>query len=104
MPDRPGHVTKSPNDSATRCGGLRAMRMGAAMMRFESNPDLTRTLCGLAALTLLVVGAIVFQIAGPAEKDIRTTGHSEVRTRAAPENGGPVNLDIGVADLRGSVP
>ena len=80
------------------------MRMGTVMMRFESNPDLTRTLCGLIALTLLVLGAIVFQIVGPAEKDVRTTGHSEVRVRAAPENGGQVTLDIGVADLRGSVP
>jgi hypothetical protein len=73
------------------------------MMRFGSNLDLTPTMCGLVVVVLLVLGAIVIQVAGPAEKDIRGAGHSEVRTRAIPENGGQVTPDIGVAVLRGSL-
>jgi hypothetical protein len=75
------------------------------MMRFGSDLDLTPTMCGLIVVVLLVLGAVAIQVAGPAEKDVRVTGHSEVRTRAAPENGGHVvTPDIGVADLRGSLP
>ena len=81
--------------------------MGAAMMRFGSNPNLTPTLSGLIMVALLVLGAIVVQSLGPAEKAgavITASEQGEVRTRTIPENGGRVTLDIGVADLRGSLP
>jgi hypothetical protein len=83
------------------------MRMGAAMMRFGSNLCLTQALTGLIMVTLLLLGAIVVRSVGPAEKAglaITVSEHSEVRTHTTPENGGRVTLDIGVADLRGSLP
>lgn len=61
------------------------MRMGAAMMRFGSNLYLTAALSGLIMVALLLLGAIV----------VRSVGR---------EKGGRVILDIGVADLRGSLP
>jgi hypothetical protein len=61
------------------------MRMGAAMMRFGSNLYLTAALSGLIMVTLLLLGAIVVRSVGP-------------------EKGGRFILDIGVADLRGSLP
>jgi hypothetical protein len=48
-------------------------------------------------LTVLLLGAIVVQV-------IAVSEHSEVRTPTAAENGGRVTPDIGVADLRGSLP
>jgi hypothetical protein len=60
--------------------------MGAAMMRFGSNLYLTAALSGLTMLTLLLLGAIVVRSVEPAEKGDRVT------------------LDIGVTDLRGSLP
>ena len=62
------------------------MRMGAAMMRFGSNLYLTAARSGLIMVTLLLLGAIVVRSVGPAE------------------SGGQVTLDIGVTDLRGSLP
>jgi hypothetical protein len=59
------------------------MRMGAAMMRFGSNLYLTPARIGLIMVTLLLLGAIVVRV-------ITVSEHSEV--------------DIGVADLRGSLP
>jgi hypothetical protein len=83
------------------------MRMGAAMMRFSSNLHLTPALSGLIMVALLVLGAIVVRSLGLAEKGGRVTTvseHSKVRTLTSPENGGRATLDIGVADLRGSLP
>jgi len=74
-----------------------AMRMGAAMTRFGSNLYLTPTLTGLIMVTVLLLGAIVAQV-------ITVSEPSEVRTHASPENGSGVTSDIGVADLRGSLP
>ena len=48
-------------------------------------------------VTLLLLGAIVVRV-------ITVSEHSEFSTHATPENGGRVTLDIGVADLRGSLP
>ena len=59
------------------------MRMGAAMMRFGSNLYLTPARTGLIMVTLLLLGAIVVRV-------ITVSEHSEV--------------DIGIADLRGSLP
>jgi hypothetical protein len=84
------------------------MRMGAVMMRFGSNLHLTPALSGLVMVALLVLGAIVVQSFGLAEKGGRVTTvseHSKVSTRTAPgNNDGRAPLDIGVADLRGSLP
>ena len=79
------------------------MRTGAAMTRFDSNLYLT----GLMMVALLLLGLMVAQSVGPAEKGgrvITVSEHSEARTHTTPENGGRVTLDIGVADLRGSLP
>jgi hypothetical protein len=70
--------------------------MGAVMMRL-SNLYLTPAQTGLLMLTVLLLGAIVVQV-------ITVSEHSEVRTHTGPANGGRVTLDIGVADLRGSLP
>jgi hypothetical protein len=83
------------------------MRMGAVMMRFESNLCLTPALSGLIMVALLVLGAIAVRSLGPAEKGdrvIAVSEHSKVSTRTTPENDGRATLDIGVADLRGSLP
>ncbi len=71
--------------------------MGAVMMRFGSNPYLTLVWAGLTMLVLVLLGVIV-------GRTIIALGHSEVRTHTTRENGGQVTLDIGVADLRGSLP
>jgi hypothetical protein len=47
--------------------------------------------------TVLLLGAIVVGVNTVSE-------HGDARRHAAPENGGRVTLDIGVADLRGSLP
>ena len=76
-------------------------------MRFGSNLYLTPALSGLILVTLLLLGAIVVRSVGPAEKGgrvITVSEHSEVRTHATRENGGRVSLDVGAADLRGSLP
>jgi hypothetical protein len=71
------------------------MRMGATMMRFGSNLYLTPAGTGLIMVTLLLVGAIVVRV---------MTGPEQVRAHTTSENGNRVTLDIGVADLRGSLP
>jgi hypothetical protein len=70
--------------------------MGAVMMRL-SNLYLTPAWTGLIMVALLLLGAIVVQV-------ITVSEHSEVRTHTTRENGGRVTPDIGVADLRGSLP
>jgi len=72
------------------------MRMDAAMMRL-SNLYLNPARMGLIMLTVLLLGAIVVRV-------ITMSEHSDVRTHTTPENGGRVTLDVGVADLRGSLP
>jgi hypothetical protein len=72
------------------------MRMGAAMMRL-SNPYLTPVRTGLIVVAVLVLGAVVVRVIAEPE-------HSDVRTHTTPENGGRVTVDVGVADLRGSLP
>jgi hypothetical protein len=58
-------------------------------------PDAAGT--GLIMVTLLLVGAVVVRVmTGP--------DHSEVRAHTTSENGNRVTLDIGVLDLRGSLP
>ncbi len=78
------------------------------MMRFGSNLDLTPALGGLIVVALLVFGAVVMQVAGYVEKGghiVTTVERNEVGARATPaENGGQATLDIGVANLRGSLP
>jgi hypothetical protein len=81
--------------------------MGAAMMRFGSNLYLTAALLGPIMVTLLLLGAIAVRSVGPDEKNgrvVTVSEHSGTRTQITPENGGRVTLDIGVADLRGSLP
>jgi hypothetical protein len=73
------------------------MRMGAVMMRDGSNLYLTPARTGLILVALLLLGAIVGRV-------IIGLGHSDVRTHTARENGDRVTLDIGVAELRGSLP
>jgi hypothetical protein len=83
------------------------MRMGAVMMRFGSDLYQTPALTGLIIVALLVLGAIVVRSIGPAERGdgvITASEHREVRTRTIPENGGRATPDVGVADLRGSLP
>ena len=48
-------------------------------------------------VVLLLLGAIVVRVTTVSE-------HREARTHTTPENGGRVTLNIGVADLRGSLP
>jgi hypothetical protein len=71
--------------------------MGAVMVRFGSNPYLTPVRTGLIVITLLLLGVIIGRV-------IAELGHSDVRTHSARGNGGGVISDIGVADLRGSLP
>jgi hypothetical protein len=80
------------NEMLQRAG---AMRMGAVMMR-ESNLYLTAALSGLMVVMFLL-GVILVRGAEPAEKADQLTTvfkHSEARA----------TLDIGVADLRGTLP
>ena len=72
------------------------MRMGAAMVRL-SDQHLTPARTGLIMVTVLLVGAIIVRV-------ITGSEHSDIRTHTTPENGGRVTLDVGVADLRGSLP
>ena len=59
--------------------------------------NLTPALTGLIMVTVLLLGAIVVRV-------ITVSEHGEVRTHTAPENGGRATSDMGVADLRGSLP
>ena len=69
------------------------MRMGAVMMRL-SNLSLTPARTGLIMVVLLLLGAIV----------VRVTTVSEHREVRAHEVGSQSTLDVGVADLRGTLP
>jgi hypothetical protein len=71
------------------------MRMGGALVRV-SDPFLTPARTGLILLALLLLGAIVVRV-------ITVSAHSDVRTPAGPENGGPVTSGAAVRGLRGSV-
>ena len=72
------------------------MRMGAAMMRL-SNLYLTPARTGLIMLTVLLLGVIVVRV-------ITVPGRSDIRTHTPNETSGRVTLDMGTADLRGSLP
>ena len=72
------------------------MRMGAAMVRL-SDQHLTPARTGLIMVTVLLVGAIIVRVIAGSE-------HSDIRTPAIPEDGGRATQDMGVADLRGSLP
>ena len=71
------------------------MRMGGVLVRV-SDPYLTPARTGLILLALLLLGAIVVRV-------ITASEHSDVRTPATPESGGPVTQGTGVRGLRGSV-
>ena len=73
------------------------MRMGAAMPRFDSNlyP------IGLIMVAVLSLGLMVVRNTEPAEKGGRGNTAFE---HGPPTNGGRTTLDIGVADLRASLP
>jgi hypothetical protein len=73
--------------------GLAAMRMGAAMMRL-SDLHLTPARTGLIVVAAFLLCAIIVRV-------ITVSEHSEVR---AHEVGSQSTLDVGVADLRGSLP
>jgi hypothetical protein len=70
---------------------------GFNKMRFGSNLNLTPARTGLIMVALLWLGAIVVRVTIVSE-------HSEVRTHTTRENGAGATLDIGVADLRRSLP
>jgi hypothetical protein len=72
------------------------MRMGAVMMRFESDLHPTPARTGLIIIVLLLFGVIV-------GRAITALVHSDVRTQIAHENSDGVP-DIGAAGLRGSLP
>ena len=71
------------------------MRMGGVLVRV-SDPYLTPARTGLILLAVLLLGAILVRV-------ITASEHSDVRTPATPENGGPVTSGTGVRGLRGSV-
>jgi hypothetical protein len=66
-------------------------------MRFGSNLNLTPARTGLIMVALLSLGAIIVRVTIMSE-------HSEVRKHITRENGAGATLDIGVADLRRSLP
>jgi hypothetical protein len=66
------------------------------MMRL-SDLHLTPARTGLIIVAAFLLGAIVVRV-------IAVPEHSDVRTNTTPESGSRVTLDIGVADLRGSLP
>ena len=84
------------------CNGLAAVRVGVAMMRLSemmrwSDLHLTPARTGLIIVAALLLSAIIVRVISVSEQ-------SNVRTHTAPENGGRVTLDMGIADLRGSLP
>ena len=80
------------------------MRTGAVTMRYRSDLYLTAALSGLM-VTMLLLGAILVQSAGPAAKGIHhVSGHSEARPHTIPKSGELVTSDMGVTDLRGTLP
>ena len=75
--------------------------MGGVVMRDWSNRYLTAVLSGLT-VTVLLLSAIRARNEGLAEK--RVIAVSEQARTHASANGDRVVLDMGVADLRGSLP
>ena len=78
------------------CNGLATVRVGIAMMRL-SDLQLTPARTGLMIVAALLLSATIVRV-------ITLSEASDVRARAAPENGARVTPDIGIADLRGSLP
>jgi len=66
------------------------------MMRL-SDLQLTPARTGLIIVAAFLLCAIIVRV-------ITLSEHSDVRTQATPETSGRVTLDIGVAELRGSLP
>jgi hypothetical protein len=91
----PRHQFASRLNDACR-GGPAAMRMGA-VMRDGSNLYVTPARVGLILVALIVLGVTVGRI-------ITVLGQSDASTHTTRGNGGQVTVDIGVADLRGSLP
>ena len=74
------------------------------MMRYESDLWLTAAMSGLIT-TLFLLGAILVRSIGPAEKAAKVIAVSErSEARTTPGNQGRDTLDIGGAELRGSMP
>jgi hypothetical protein len=95
--DRRCHATKSSDDSTLPIAAVRGDAQGcnsdALGVQSESNfgPD------GADHGALLLLGAIVVRVTIVSE-------HSEVRTQSTRENGAGATLDIGLPDLRKSLP
>lgn len=84
------------------CNGLAAVRVGVAMMRLSemmrwSDLHLTPARTGLIIVAAFLLCAIIVRV-------ITLSEQSHIRTHTVPENGGRVTLDMGIADLRGSLP
>jgi hypothetical protein len=71
--------------------------MGTMVMRLGSNLNLTPARTGMIMVALLVLGAIFVRVT-------IVSKHSEVRTHTTRGNDAAATLDVGVADLRGSLP
>jgi hypothetical protein len=71
-------------------------RMGVAMMRL-SDQHLSPARTGLMIVAAFLLCAVMVRV-------IAVYEGSEVRAHIAPESGGRAAPDIGVADLRGSLP
>jgi hypothetical protein len=78
------------------CNGLAAVRVGVVMMRL-SDLQLTPARTGLMIVGALLLSATIVRV-------ITLSEAGDVRAHAAPENGARVTPDIGIADLRGSLP
>jgi hypothetical protein len=92
----PRHQFASRLNDACRSGPA-AMRMGAVMMRDGSNLYVTPARVGLILVALIVLGVTVGRV-------ITVLGQNDASTHTTRGNGGQVTVDIGVADLRGSLP
>lgn len=80
--------------------------MGAVTMRYKSDLYLTATLSGLT-VTILLLGAILVLNGGPTTKGgrfIAVSEPGEARPHTIPKSGDQVAPDIGVTDLRGTLP
>ena len=106
-PDRHRHATKSPDDQTT------SVAAGRGRCAWVSNDALWVQSISNSGPEWADFGHSAFAWRdrrskfGPAEKGgrvITVSEHSEVRTHTTPENEGRVALDIGVADLRRSLP
>jgi hypothetical protein len=70
--------------------------MGVTMMRL-SDRHLTPARTGLIIVAAFLLCAVTLRVVAVYER-------SEIRTHIAPESGSRATLDIGIADLRGSLP